>query len=99
MDEMATSLQTIKHCEEQNSALIISTRSEFKEFTQKVSDVEKNLEVLECKVLKIEKQVSYSENNTTRSKGYSPLKTETTCPTSSLTGFIVFSNARKHDLR
>ena len=61
MDEMATSLQTIKHCGEQNSALIISTRSEFKEFTQKVSDVEKNLEVLECKVLKIEKQVSFSE--------------------------------------
>ena len=77
MEEMASSLETMTHREEQSSALILSTRSELKEFTQKVSDVEKNLEVLECKVLKIEKQVSYSENNTTRTQAQSPLKTET----------------------
>ena len=77
MEEMASSLETMKHREEQSSALILSTRSELKEFTQKVSDVEKNLEVLECKVLKIEKQVSYSEKNTTRTQAHSPLKTET----------------------
>ena len=57
MEDMATRLETTKHQEEQSSALIHSTSSELKEFTQKVSDMEKNLEVLECEVLKIEKLV------------------------------------------
>ena len=58
MDEMASSPETKKNREDQSSALIHSTISELQEFTQKVSDVEKNLELLECKFLKIEKQVS-----------------------------------------
>jgi len=61
MEDMATSLETTKYQEEQSSALIHSTITELKDFTQKVSDIEKNLEVLESKVLRIEKQVSYSE--------------------------------------
>ena len=71
MDEMA-SLETKKHQEEQSSALIHSTMSELQEFTQKVSNVEKNLEVLECKVLKIEKQVSnfYPTKRQTRTEAY-----------------------------
>lgn len=60
MEEMASSLEMTKHQEEQSSALIHSTRSELKKFTQKISDVEKNLEELECKILQIERQVSYS---------------------------------------
>lgn len=60
MDEMASSLTTKKHQGEQSSALIHSTISELQEFTQKVSDVEKNLEALECKFLKIEQQVRNS---------------------------------------
>ena len=72
MDEMASSLETKKHQEEQSSALIHSTMSELQEFTQKVSEVEKNLEVLESKVLKIEKQVSnfYPTNRQTRAEAY-----------------------------
>lgn len=65
---MATSLETTKHREEQSSALIHSTLTELKEFTQKVSDVEKKLEVLESKVLRIEKQVSYSETISSNQK-------------------------------
>ena len=57
---MASRLETKKHLEEQSSALIHSTISELQEFTQKVNDVEKNLEVLECKVHKIDKEVSNS---------------------------------------
>lgn len=60
MDEMASSLTTKKHQGEQSSDLIHSTISELQEFTQKVSDVEKNLEALECKFLKIEQQVRNS---------------------------------------
>lgn len=59
MEDMATSLETTKHQEEQSSDSIQSTITELKDFTQKVSDVEKNLEELESKVLRIEKQVSY----------------------------------------
>jgi len=68
MEDMATSLETTKHREEQSSALIHSTLTELKEFTQKVSDVEKKLEVLESKVLRIEKQVSYSETISSNQK-------------------------------
>lgn len=62
MDEMASSLTTKKHQGEQSSDLIHSTIRELQEFTQKVSGVEKNLEALECKFLKIEQQLNREMN-------------------------------------
>ena len=55
---MAASLKNREHQQEQSSAMINSTTSELKEFTQKTNGVEKKLEKLECKVLQIENKVS-----------------------------------------
>lgn len=46
--------------------MVNSSRSELKELTQKITNVQKSLEALECKVLQIDKKVSFSEKISNR---------------------------------
>lgn len=54
---MASSFEVTEQQQEQSSAMISCIRSELKEFTQKITDLDENIEKLEYKVLQIEKQV------------------------------------------
>lgn len=57
IETLASNFETTKHEQEDRSTLISSAMSEFKELTQRITDVGINLSQLEFKVLQNEKKV------------------------------------------
>ncbi|XP_027037957.1 uncharacterized protein LOC113666379 [Pocillopora damicornis] len=62
IETLASNFETTKHEQEDRSTLISSAMSEFKELTQKITDVGINLSQLEFKVLQNEKKINQGIN-------------------------------------